>query len=525
VGRLKGFFATVLWDGPRETLLCARDGTGIYPLFYVPAGAGLLASTSIDALLRRPGVDTSIDRVALAGHVIHHWTGPEATYHVAVRRLPPGSLLEVRGGVPRVERYWDPAPPDEPVRWVASDELERFDALFEQAVTRCLDLGRSTIFLSGGLDSVSVATAATDVCRRDGRPLPLALLMDLSSLDADETPLQTAVVERLGLRHVTGRYDQLADPDAVLHEALEWSATWPWPLPYPSVLAYVGLSLAAKAEGCRVLLTGEGGDEWLAVHPYFGADALRRGRLSTFARQAMVSWRSYPLPLWRFLRLHGWRCGLRPLLVQAARTTLSALAPGVLRRHRHRTILAHAPEWAPDPSLRRALEERVAEDVERDLAAPRVRGLYRAGMRPMLETRFEDEFERSRRTGLRMLHPFWDADLVDFLYRVPPELLSAGGRTKGLVRGRLARRFPGLGFETQPKLVLPNIDRDLVLGRAQVAWEKHGGAPTLEALGIVDGARLRAAMDALLARPDAADRHGVVWNALNLEAWARPRVS
>ena len=59
-----------------------------------------------------------------------------------------------------------------------------------------------------------------------------------------------------------------------------------------------------------------------------------------------------------------------------------------------------------------------------------------------MSTELEETFERSRLLGIPILHPFLDADLTAFLYVTPPELLIRGGRTKGLIRSYLARRFP-----------------------------------------------------------------------------------
>ena len=46
VSQLKGVFALIIWDPRRDLLLCARDRTGIYPLFYSEAGPDLVASTA-----------------------------------------------------------------------------------------------------------------------------------------------------------------------------------------------------------------------------------------------------------------------------------------------------------------------------------------------------------------------------------------------------------------------------------------------------------------------------------------------
>ena len=53
--------------------------------------------------------------------------------------------------------------------------VERFQAALDRAVARAVDGGRAGIFLSGGLDLVSVAAVAADQAERSGHERPVAL--------------------------------------------------------------------------------------------------------------------------------------------------------------------------------------------------------------------------------------------------------------------------------------------------------------------------------------------------------------
>jgi hypothetical protein len=81
---------------------------------------------------------------------------------------------------------------------------------------------------------------------------------------------------------------------------------------------------------------------------------------------------------------------------------------------------------------------------------------------PLVAMELEELFEQSRRLGVRVLQPFWDAALVEFLYRTPPAMLNQTGRSKGLVRDTVARRFPRLGFETQLKVTATRFGRSVI---------------------------------------------------------------
>ncbi len=132
----------------------------------------------------------------------------------------------------------------------------------------------------------------------------------------------------------------------------------------------------------------------------------------------------------------------------------------------------------------------------------------------------EESFLLGRRIGVRIQHPFWDADLVDLLMKIRPHVRIRGGLTKALERSSLIRRFPGLGFESQRKGWLRNAFLSAVAAEAGAARQAMAGIRTIGELGIVDLAQVNVYLDDLLARKGF---QGVMqaWEILNLEAWAR----
>jgi asparagine synthetase B (glutamine-hydrolysing) len=529
LGRLEGVFAVVIWDGDNETLLAARDALGSYPLFYAEVGRDLYLSNAIKTVVAQQNVSGAVNVAALGDHLLHRWPRQEETYFEAVRRLPPGHALRKSRGIRRIWRYWDPAP-EGTVDWVEADELERFDALFERAVARTLASGPSGIFLSGGLDSVSVATVATAACRRDGLPDPWALSLAFPDPESNEEPRQRAVAAALELPQVMLAWKDAVAPNGLVAAALELNATSAVPLLNLWTPAYDRLALEGRARGCAVILTGNGGDEWLSVSPYYAADLMRtldlRGLFRLFHHQRRSHAVSAPL----YLRNILWRFGARPLLVDVAKNTL-ARSPALARRVRARRIRAGTGPWfAPDSRLRRSLVER---NVEADShvrpphrrVARRHPRVYIREMRtgldhPLVSMELEELFEQGRRLGMRMLQPYWDAPLVDFLYRTPPELLNREGRTKGLVRETVARRLPGLGFETQRKVSATRLARATVAAEGRKALSELGGTPALAEAGVVDAAALNERLSQVIGNPESPDYY-LVWDLLALESWLR----
>ncbi|MGI8605738.1 MAG: asparagine synthase-related protein, partial [Gaiellaceae bacterium] len=415
-------------------------------------------------------------------------------------------------------RYWNPAPPGEPVDWIREDELDQFDELLDQAVGRGLALGPAGIFLSGGLDSVSVAATAVDRARREGSPPPLALSLVFPTLEANEETVQRGVAEGLGLAHVLLDFEDAAGTRGLLTPALEISAGLPSPLLNVWFPAYRTLTAEGASRGCRVILTGGGGDEWLTVSPFLAADRMRSADVRGLASLWSMMNRSYRLSRLATLRSVLWTFGGKPLVAAGA----ERYAPSALAMYRRRQKRRLTPAWiAPDPALRRDIFDRAAASVLPTTEA----GFYlREGQlsldHSLISMEMEELHETGLRTGVPVRMPFWDAQLVDFLYRTPPELLNEGGRAKGLVRQMLARKFPELGFERHRKVLATNYFTEVMAREVPGVWRKLGGAPALESLGIVDGTQLQSAVREVFERNQ---HQGVsrIWNLLTVEAWVR----
>jgi len=519
VNRFNGVYAWALWDDRQRLLLCARDPLGFLPLFYAQRKGTILLSSTPEALLGHPLVPTSLNRAALADHVCHRWPDPGETYYDAIRRVPPGHVLMARDETLRVERYWNPAPPDKGITWITEDELDRFDELMDQAVGRALDLGRIGIFLSGGLDSVSVAAVAADRARREALPDPLALSLAFPDVEANEEEVQKGVAGELGLPQVLLRLEEAVGPKGILDAALKLSSTWTAPLMNVWYPAYYSLTLAGADRGCRVIVTGSGGDEWLGVSPFLAADLMRSGNARGVYRLWTTMHRSHRLSRLATLRSVLWRFGAKPIVAGLG----ERLTPWAIRGYRYREKRRSTPEWvAPDPELRAAVLGRAAQSAseQRGPGSFYLREGQISLDHALVSMEMEELHEASRRTGLPIRMPYWDADVVDFLYRTPPEALNEGGRSKGLVRSMLARRFPELGFESHKKVLATNYFTGLVLREGPQAWRDLGGAKALYRTGVLDSVRLdswiREVFEGIQLRETAR-----LWNLMSLEVWIR----
>jgi asparagine synthase (glutamine-hydrolysing) len=518
---LAGRYAIVVQDRRRKAVTAVRDRVGLHPLFYAEVGGAWFFASSIDALVSHPEVPRTLDRVVLAEYLAYRWPDLSQTCFAAIKRVPPGCLVEAdrRGGTLR--RHWDLASRP-PLRISYEEAQERFDDAFERAVARGLDLGRSAVFLSGGFDSISVAAVATDLARQGRATAPLALSLGFPDPSCNEEVVQRGVAKTLGLQQELLPFEEAVGARGLLTEAAELCALSWAPLMNTWSPAFAHLAARGRDRGCRVIMTGTGGDEWLGVTPYLAADLLKAGRLAALARFAGVLKRSYRMSTWQVLSGTFWKFGGRRVLGMLA----DRLAPGAFQAQRVGRMVASTPDWlAPDPEIRRQVDARAHLVLE---ASQPVRGsFYEQGAQtaldhPLVSMEYEEWFQFGQRLGLTVVHPYCDADLVELLYGMPPEVLIEGGRSKALVRATVARRFPEFGFDRHRKVNATSFYTGILRREGLAVLERFGGVRELARLGLVDGARLMAELTRLASGASAHEAYRI-WSVLSLAAWTRSR--
>lgn len=272
VDRLNGQFAIALWDVRRERLVLARDRTGIRPLFYTTARGRLAFASEVKALFAIPDVERKLDTRVL-GEIFTYWSPLEPhSIFAGVVALPPGHMLIAEHGEITLERYWDWNFPSvcEQNKYRSPEEYaEELRALLIDAVRLQL---RADVpvgaYLSGGLDS-SIVTSVI----RNFTDTPLRTFsVTFDDPEFDERTYQQELVGYLGTRH-TAMNCSAADIAAAFPRTI-WHTETPIVRTAPAPLML--LSECVRAEGYKVVLTGEGADEVFGGYDIFKEAKIRR---------------------------------------------------------------------------------------------------------------------------------------------------------------------------------------------------------------------------------------------------------
>ena len=261
--RLDGEFAFALYDKPRRRLVVARDRLGVRSLVWHFDGATLRVASEAKALFAQ-GVAAAWDPEAVWQAFSHQYLHPNRTVFNSIHRLPAGGLLVADMNGVRTSTWWA-LPLSAPTPVGDEEGVARLDAALRASVEARLTGERPIGFqLSGGLDSSTIVGLAADLGVR-----PVCFTARFPGDAAyDEGALARETAARLGatLHEVWLDGPALAGALAGAVAQVEGLCI------NAHVAAKMALAARARAEGVRVLLSGEGADELFMGYTHLRAD-------------------------------------------------------------------------------------------------------------------------------------------------------------------------------------------------------------------------------------------------------------
>jgi asparagine synthase (glutamine-hydrolysing) len=259
--QLNGIFAFALWDTRSRSLLLARDGLGVKPLYYAQTSGGLVFSSELKAVLQSPAVARTLDMDAMRQYTRFLWCPAPQTILQNVRKLLPGhAALVVAGKLTKSWQYYDLRFDEEPLALSDVDTIESTRAVIARAVERQMVADVPVgAFLSGGLDSSAVVAFARH--HEQAEPLRCFTIGFSDGRTATEGVADDLPYARRAARHLGVELDEVTVGPATLDDV----ATMVYQLDEPQAdLAPLNvgvISRAARQAGIKVLLSGAGGDD------------------------------------------------------------------------------------------------------------------------------------------------------------------------------------------------------------------------------------------------------------------------
>ena len=430
--RVLGDIAVAVWDDERRILTLARSPMSLKPLFYSSGAEGAGFASMPHSLLSLPWLHKRLDFAEAAAAIAGFPSTDQATMFEGVRMVRHGSALELKDGVERPFRLWEPPEPRTGSTLLANAEGLRAELdRSVKAQLRRLD-GPAACQLSSGRDSTAVvAAAAGKLAERGeklialtGAPSPGDVLTPPNRLSDESELAAEMAVFHPNILHSICR----SRPRRIAHELRE--ATRVHWRPISHLIAHYWTSEIdeeAKSRGARILLIGSAGNFSLSPSgPQYLVDVLKEGGARRWLRQAFAAGNG-SLSKWRSILSLSFgpfipETAFRLLLGAAGRASDYTFALPILRQ-----------------PYRRMGEARLRE-IYSDARPPRSRRDFHRQL--LLQREPADQMSLAL-SGLDVRDPTADRRLVELGLSIPAEqFVSPEGTPSPVYKAAFGNRIP-----------------------------------------------------------------------------------
>lgn len=274
LGQLSGEFAFVFYDRELHKFFFGRDPHGVKPLFYQKTDESFTLASEVKALSSTP---QELDEIYLKRYLSKLMIPPRTAIKGAFHVLP-AFLHEYdpkSGEIISQSYYKLPLGSERILKGQEAIEKVRFE-LMQSVKRRIIADVEVGCYLSGGIDSALIAALMVE-----NGANPKAFTVGFAEADFDETLKAKKIANHLGIQHLTTELNRKNFMGALNSSIVAFEN----PISNPHGAAKNLLSsLASKS--VKVVLSGEGADEWFGGYAYLRAQKLMRFLESHPSRKA-----------------------------------------------------------------------------------------------------------------------------------------------------------------------------------------------------------------------------------------------
>ena len=419
--RIGGDFVLTVIDPLASRVLVAIDRMGQFPLHYAQIPGGLVFGSSATSVLAHPALQRRITPNGLYHYLFFHMLPAPVSLFAGLSKLQAAHYIDGRFGshaqTIQIEPYWTPEFTES--ESTPLPELgEQLQHFIGDSVQRLAQVERPGAFLSGGLDSSTVAGYLAQA-----RPEAA----DTFSIGFEAEGYDELPYARIAAQHFNTRaHEYYVTPDDVVTAVPLIAAGYDEPFGNSSALpAYFCARLAAD-HGITRLLAGDGGDELFAGNARYAKQPVFEHwqRIPQTVREGVLQPLLTRLPRGMLL------LGKARSYVEQARIPL----PDRLQSYNHLHRLA----------LDELFEAEFLAQIEHDAPWALMRELYQrpaqaSTLNRMMvldwqQTLADNDLRKVSRmcqlAGVDVVYPMLDDDLVEFSCRVPSALKLPSGRLR-----------------------------------------------------------------------------------------------
>lgn len=431
VENLTGRFALAIVDLAARRAILTIDPMGIGRLCYRICDEGLVFSSSAEIAARQFGGSPTLRPQAIFDYLVHHVVPSEETIFDGVRKLPAGSYVLYENRRAIVKRAWAPAFVEggRPDFETLKDGLHN---ALRTAVASCVPDQHTGAFLSGGLDSSTVAAVLSEVGPRPAKTFTIGF----GYADYDELQFSRIANARfgcLGHEYVIHGSD-IAETFSRISEAFDE------PFGNSSALPAYYCAKLARDAGIDHLLAGDGGDELFSGN-------------SRYAEQQIFEWyRLLPRSLQTHLLeplINNWPRGLSFWLTKKGRGYIEKANTPLPRRFESRNpLFENGPGEILHPDFLAAVDPMAPLRRMQEVwdAAPTGSALQKMLYYDWQYTLADNDLRKvetmAAMAGVRVSYPMLHPSVVELSTKVPPSMMMPRTRLRDFYKRAMDGYLP-----------------------------------------------------------------------------------
>lgn len=430
--KFNGMWSFALYDKLEKTIFLSRDRFGIKPLYYwISPLQTFHAASEIKQFTTCKGWVAFANTDRVHDYIYHCLTDhTDETMFSGVYQIAPGHYFfgnikeacQAHGSRVSITKWYD-------------HQVQNFTGSFEEACKTFSDTFKSAIelhlrsdvtngsALSGGLDSSAIVCYSNQLLKNQGSQ---ELQKTFSSCSTDERYDERKWMEEVV--KTTKLESHFIYPEGKDVFKLSEKILWHLDEPYQSQSVFLGYHVfqEAKKNGVKVMLNGQGADEYLFAYGEYRKLRWRRGLLKLNFKEVLneAQQLGYPKGSFFFMQLFS---NLIPTWLRVYMVKLSS------RNKRMSTIVNNQVLPPPKKHLYEIdnYHKRNVQEVSKHQMAVEPLPKY---------LRFEDRISMAHSIEARV--PFLDYRLVEFTRSLPIEYLDGPNEPKKIIANALSQILP-----------------------------------------------------------------------------------
>jgi len=428
--KLNGIFSIIVYDIRNRLMHVLRDPLGIKPLFYTNQ-EGFYFSSELKALLKIQDFSNSLNLSAFSDQLAFMYIPEPKTFYSSVKKVEPGICFTYKDGklVGEIKlfKHLDKTADILSIDHAAQCFLEAFDIAVDRQLMSDVPV---SLFLSGGLDSSAIAYRAVSSGAKIDAAYTISFSDEDRALDMQSDDLYYAKLmsNKLGIDlHVIKAERNFL---SLLPEIIQYMEDG---FSDPAAINTYLIAAEAQQAGVKVMLSGQGADEYLAGYRrYFAAQMFNKIPSVLYSAISMV----HRLPVFpgRFNALSRRIKRFAKLISLSPAQRMFGMYSWTSKDLIDELLLEDV-KWEGD----RVFEELFDTYSDNDIVTTMMKVDHHYDLLSLNLT-YTDRM--SMASGIETRVPFLDFDLIKFMNSIPVEMKLKGRHSKYVFKKAMESRLP-----------------------------------------------------------------------------------